>query len=136
VQVQAPGERDISGAGNGLADDFDFDSEIEVLPGAVRGEGRGLALYGESQACAVAERQAEGLRDLHQTSCNPCLIFVKGRRFALEFGDVPPGNLLLHAGGNQLGLHLGLIHSADHGAGQTSCNRIGPCLAAKQCHEG
>ena len=46
--------------GKGLPDDFDFDSEIEVLPGAVRGEGGGLALDGESQAGAVAEGEALG----------------------------------------------------------------------------
>ena len=94
VQVGAPRGQRLSGMRDRLPDDFDFDSEIEVLPGAVRGEGRGLALYGEGEAGAVAQRQAEGLRDLHQTSCNPCLIFVKGCRFALELGDVPPLSLI------------------------------------------
>jgi len=45
-QVRAPRRQRFSGTGSGLPDDFDLNAEIEVLPGAVRGEGCGLALDG------------------------------------------------------------------------------------------
>ena len=65
VQVGAPRGQRLSGMRDRLPDDFDFDSEIEVLPGAVRGEGRGLVLDGKGHAGAVAEGETvlAGLAD-------------------------------------------------------------------------
>jgi len=62
------------------------------------------ALDGEGQAGTVAERKAVKARDLHQTP-QSAPDFVEGDGFALDFGDVPPGNLRLHTGRDELGKH-------------------------------
>ena len=86
----------------------------QVFPGGVGGVNRRVALDGEGQAGAIAEGEAVGAGRPGKPAGNPRLVFIEGDGFAFDFGDMPPGYLLVHAGSDQLGLHLGQIDGADH----------------------
>ena len=116
MQVRTPRRQCLSGMRKGLPDHFDFDSEIEVLPGAVRGEGGGLALDGESEAGAVAQGEAPGACLGSQFCDNAGHRTVERADLAAESRDSLPGEVGVCSTVKQAGMHLSKIDCAQQAA--------------------
>ena len=95
------------------ADDFDVNSQVEILPIVVGSVGRGLALERESQTGAVAERKSVGPRCRDEFRGFAGLRRCQRADFALESLDAAPSVRRSSSERNQARMNLGHVDCAN-----------------------
>lgn len=127
--------------GVSLADHFDIDIEIEILPDVVGGVGRGMALDCEGEAGAVAEGKRLGCSGIivqffRELRCEAGVFLAEGDDLKTHTQDAVPGKAWGTAGQKQLALDLGEVHGTEESAVEQVDDLTGTRLVEEYGQDG
>ena len=119
--------------GEQLADDFDFDAEVEFFPGGIGGVDGCFALDGKGQAGAVGKREAVGPGLGDQFSCEAGLEIVEEANLKTEGHYAAPCEVGAYPAQHKARVHLGQVDRAEDAPSKVRENDVAPRFVEDDC---